>query len=38
MRTLDPNVLHHPTVVTQFNKGAADLQLRIADNITAFAG
>ncbi len=38
MRTLDPDVLHHPAVVTQFNKRAADVQLRIADNITAFAG
>jgi uncharacterized membrane protein len=38
MRTLDPDVLHHPAVVKQFNKRAADLQLRIADNITAFAG
>ena len=38
MRKLDPDVLHHPAVVTQFNQRAADLQLRIADNITAFAG
>src|SRR6478752_419903 len=38
MRTLDPDVLHHPAVVKQFNKRAADFQLRIADNITAFAG
>jgi uncharacterized membrane protein len=35
---LDPNVLHHPAVVAQFNKRAADVQLRIADKITAFAG
>jgi uncharacterized membrane protein len=38
MRTLDPNVLHHPAVVEQFNKRAADTQLRVADKITAFAG
>jgi uncharacterized membrane protein len=35
---LDPNVLHHPAVVTQFEKRADDAQLRIADKITAFAG
>jgi hypothetical protein len=35
---LDPTVLHHPAVVQQFNKRAADVQLRIADHITAFAG
>jgi uncharacterized membrane protein len=35
---LDPDVLHHPAVVTQFNKRAADVQLRLADRITAFAG
>src|SRR6476620_586103 len=38
MPTLDPNVLHHPAVVEQFNKRAADVQLRVADKITAFAG
>ena len=38
MRTLDPNVLHHPAVVAQFQKRADDVQLRIADRITAFAG
>ncbi|MGW0043084.1 DUF1003 domain-containing protein [Rhodococcus sp. NPDC003348] len=38
MRRLDPNVVHHPAVVDQFEKRAADLQLRIADRITAFAG
>jgi len=31
-------VLHHPAVIDQFNHRAADLQLRIADRITAFAG
>ena len=38
MPKLDPLVLHHPAVVDQFNKRAADVQLRIADQITAFAG
>ena len=38
MPTLDPNVIHHPVVVTQFQKRAADVQLRIADQITSFAG
>ena len=38
MPTLDPNVLHHPAVVEQFNKRASDAQLRVADKITAFAG
>ncbi len=38
MPRLDPNVVHHPAVVQQFNKRAADVQLRIADKITAFAG
>jgi uncharacterized membrane protein len=38
MPTLDPNVLHHPAVVEQFEKRASDTQLRVADKITAFAG
>jgi uncharacterized membrane protein len=38
MPQLDPNVMHHPAVVTQFEKRASDAQLRIADTITAFAG
>src|SRR6476619_7294545 len=38
MPTLDPDVLHHPAVVEEFNKRAADAQLRVADKITAFAG
>jgi uncharacterized membrane protein len=38
MRTLDPNVLHHPAVVAQFERRANDAQLRTADRITAFAG
>jgi len=38
MPTLDPEVSHHPAVVHEFNRRAADVQLRIADHITAFAG
>ena len=38
MPTLDPNVVHHPAVVQQFEKRASDAQLRVADKITAFAG
>jgi hypothetical protein len=38
MPKLDPQVLHHPVVVAQFQKRATDVQLRIADRITAFAG
>jgi hypothetical protein len=38
MAKLDPNVVHHPAVIEQFNKRASDAQLRIADEITAFAG
>jgi uncharacterized membrane protein len=35
---LDPNVEHHPVVVEHMASRAADVQLRIADAITAFAG
>jgi uncharacterized membrane protein len=35
---LDPHVKHHPVVVEHRAKRAADVQLRIADAITAFAG
>ena len=38
MKKLDPNVLHHPAVVEEFEKRANDTQLRIADKITGFAG
>jgi uncharacterized membrane protein len=38
MAKLDLTVVHHPAVIEQFNRRAADVQLRIADNITAFAG
>jgi uncharacterized membrane protein len=35
---LDPNTDHSPVVVHQFEKRASDLQLRVADRITSFAG
>jgi len=38
MPKLDLSLQHHPAVVEQFEKRAADTQLRIADKITAFAG
>src|SRR5262245_13968371 len=38
MPKLDVNLPHHPAVIDEFNKRASDLQLRIADGITAFAG
>jgi hypothetical protein len=38
IRPLDPDVPHHPAVIQQFNRRAADAQLRVADRITAFAG
>jgi uncharacterized membrane protein len=38
MPKLDPNVLHHPVVVRQVEKRASDIQLRVADAITSFAG
>ena len=38
MRRLDPNVVHHPAVVNEFQQRASDFQLRIADRITGFAG
>jgi uncharacterized membrane protein len=34
----DPAQLHHPAVVAHQEKRAADIQLRIADAITTFAG
>src|SRR4051794_38999004 len=33
-----PAAQHHPAVVVQMEHRAADIQLRIADKITAFAG
>ena len=38
MPKLDANVLHHPAVLQQFEKRRSDVQLRIADDITTFAG
>jgi uncharacterized membrane protein len=35
---LDSRVPHHPVVIDEFNKRAQDAQLRIADQITRFAG
>ena len=35
---LDPTVTHHPVVIDEFNKRAQDAQLKIADQITRFAG
>jgi uncharacterized membrane protein len=35
---IDPNVVHHPVVVEHRATRAADVQLRIADAITSFAG
>jgi hypothetical protein len=38
MSHFDPNVLHHAVVTTQAETRTSDMQLRIADKITAFAG
>ena len=38
VRPLDPDILHHPAVMEQYKKRADDAQLRVADQITAFAG
>ena len=38
MPTLDPSVSHHPVVIKQVEKRASDVQLKVADVITAFAG
>ena len=38
MPKLDPNVPHSPVVLKQVEKRASDIQLRVADAITAFAG
>jgi uncharacterized membrane protein len=38
MRKLDTTLIHHPAVVEQFQQRASDVQLRIADKITSFAG
>ncbi len=38
MTKVEPNRVHHPAVVQQAEKRASDVQLRLADQITAFAG
>src|SRR5215475_10135525 len=38
LRRLDLTVPHHPVVIAEFNKRAGDAQLRVADQITRFAG
>jgi len=38
MTKLEPSRLHHPAVLDQAEKRASDIQLRAADQITAFAG
>jgi uncharacterized membrane protein len=38
MPKLNPNVVHHPAVLQQFEERTSDAQLRIADKITTFAG
>jgi uncharacterized membrane protein len=38
MAKLDLTVPHHPAVLEQFEQRTSDIQLRIADKITAFAG
>src|SRR6202140_81039 len=38
MPKLDPNVPHSPVGLKQGEKRASDIQLRVADAITAFAG
>ena len=38
MTKVDLHRVHHPAVVAEWNKRNADLQLRVADRITAFAG
>ncbi len=35
---LDPTAPHHPVVIDEVNKRAQDVQMRIADQITRFAG
>src|ERR1700682_3254260 len=38
MPRLDPTIPHSPVVIKQVEKRASDLQLRVADAITSFAG
>ena len=38
MLKLDPTFEHHPVVITQLEQRASNVQLKVADAITAFAG
>ena len=38
MQRIDLTKVHHPVVVEQFEKRSSEVQLRIADRITSFAG
>jgi uncharacterized membrane protein len=38
MTTTQARPAHHPVVLAQAERRAEDLQLRVADKITAFAG
>jgi uncharacterized membrane protein len=38
MPTFDPTVAHHPVVVKQLERRASDVQLKVADAVTSFAG
>ena len=38
MPRLDPTIPHSPVVIKHLEKRASDVQLRVADSITAFAG
>jgi uncharacterized membrane protein len=38
MSKLDRQAVHHPAIVEQLEKRASDVQLRVADKITLFAG
>ena len=38
LQKIDPNAPHSPVVLKQLEKRASNLQLRVADAITAFAG
>jgi uncharacterized membrane protein len=38
MQRIDLTKTHHPVVVEQFQKRTSEVQLRIADRITSFAG
>ena len=38
MPNLDPNIKHHPVVVTHAENRSGNIQLKVADSITSFAG